>query len=405
MKSLVERKKTTINHRWAIVIGIGLALSPIHNVWFTELVTKDGVVGFFLPAFGFAIWITATLYFVFVYDNWRNVNSRGKAIFSWSDLKLGDRTIYIPLLVIVLSMGISGILNGATLKDKFAPLLMGISLFAVYIASRSLGPSIFRALIPFVIIGTIVAVVSGLFNPGVPTGGLITNYCASAGFLIFGGVVNQGKWQWALLTLMLVGLFFIGALEAVFIVGVMGIVVIIRRDFSRRFIIVVGSMMLLVGIWTALGYLTPLYEGNHNLSVLYGLISGTTTPTQDTLNAVTTGRWESIVNAIQNIRLFGHGYSLSTVGGGIVHNIPLIIMHQIGPVAAIAWSIVTVYCLIKTKWKYAWIAVIAMCVWDHYLWTQFAPYFLVLVGVSTAPNNIVSDLIFRRSNKVEDTIK
>lgn len=372
-------KQSRSNRLWAVVIGIGLALSPIHNSWLTGLVTNNGEVGFFLPAFGTAIWLMGSLAFV--------VNN-------WEKLDWGDKRMYVPLFIIVLSMGVSGFLNADTLKDKIAPFLMGVSLLAVYVVGRNLGVMLFRVLIPFVIVGAMVAIAIGLVNPGQPTGGLITNYLASAGFLIFGAVVNQGKWQWTLLAVMLIGLFFIGALEAVFIVGVMGIVVIVRRDFSRRFVIITGAMALLIGIWILFDYLAPLYEGNHNLNVLFTLISGKATLTQDTLDLLTTGRWGIIVDAMRHIKVFGHGYSLSTVGGGIVHNIPLIIVHQIGPLAAIAWTVITVYCLIKTKWKYAWIAVIAMGVFDHYIWTQFVPYFWVLVGVSTT-STITSDKIFR----------
>jgi hypothetical protein len=115
---------------------------------------------------------------------------------------------------------------------------------------------------------------------------------------------------------------------------------------------------------------------------------------------LTSYRWEVIVKAVQDIQFFGHGFSLSTVGGQVVHNIPLIIMHQVGPVAGLAWLFVTVYCLIKTKWKYAWIAVLAMCVWDHYLWTQCPPWIWAMIGVSTA-STIKSDLIFRKGVKSE----
>ena len=211
-------------------------------------------------------------------------------------------------------------------------------------------------------------------------------------------MVNQGKWQWALIAVALIGLFFIGALESVFILGVLGITVLIRRDFSKHFIIAASVLVGLIGLWALLGYLIPLYEGNQNVAALFGLFNGDSTLDASTITTLTSGRWPVIVRAMKNISFIGHGYSLSTAGGQIVHNIPLIIVHQIGPIAGIAWLFVTVYCAIKTKWKYAWIAVMAMCVWDHYLYTQFTPYWWCLVGISTA-SNIKSDLIFRRVNE------
>ena len=373
-------KRAKSNRKWVIIIGVGLALFPIHNLWLTEVTSIGGMPILHLPAIGAVIWIMGIL--LFARNNWRNLD--------W-----GDKKILIPLLVIVASMGLSGFINGESLGDKFSPLFMGMALFSAYVVSRSLGASIFRMLIPFVCIGAVIAVVIGILNPGVPSGGLITNYCASAGFLIFGAVVNQGKWQWMLIIVALVGVFFIGALEAVFILGILGITVLVRRDFSRRFLIVSGVLAGLVGLLAVLGYLVPLYEGSQNVAALVDVIEGDLPLDEGAITTITTGRQVAIVDAIKNTSILGHGYSLSTVGGRIVHNIPLIISHQIGPMAAVAWLFVTAYCLIKTRWKYAWIAVMAMCVFDHYLWTQLTPYYWVLVGVS-ASSTIKSDLIFRR---------
>lgn len=372
-------EQTKPNRRWSVVIGIGLALSPIHSSQLTDLVTTNGEVGFFLPAFGTAVWLMGALLFL-----------------TWSRQKIGwgDRKVFVPLLIIVGAIGLSGITADAWL-DKFIPLLMGISLFALYLVARVLGKDIFLALIPFSIIVTISIVIAGLLSPGQYTGGLITNYAASAGYLIFAALVCQGRWQWVLLTVAATGLFFIGALEAVFIVGALAIVVILRRDISIRFAAVSGVLVFLIALWASLGHFIPLYEGNNNLGTLFDLLSGREMLTTDTIQALTSGRWSIIVESIRNISLIGHGFSLSTTGGGIVHNVPLIIMHQIGPFAAVAWVFVTVFCLVKTKWKYAWTAIIAMSVFDHYLWTQFLPYWWVLIGVSTT-SYIRSDLIFRK---------
>ena len=382
---VVDTEKS--NRHWAYVIGLGMALTPIHNLWLTNLSTNSkGETLFFLPAFGTAIWLIATLWFLL--DSWK----KGSDWKEW----LGDWRIFVPLLIIVLFMGISGLVTGKTLGGKFAPLFMGVSLFAVYVAARRLGAILFRALIPFVILGAVVAVVLGILHPGLPTSqvaGLITNYAANAGFLIFGAVVNQGKWQWVLVAIALVGVFFIGALEAAFIVTVLGITVIARRDFSRRFLTVAGIAVGLVGLWALLGYLVPLYKGNNNLNVLFNL------NTPDALNNLTTDRWGVILNSLRDIRFFGHGYTLNVgtqIVGNTVHNIPLIIVYQIGPIAGLAWLLVSIFCLTGTKWKYAWIALLAMCVFDHYFWTQLYPLWWCLIGVSCT-SSIKNDLIFREA--------
>lgn len=382
-------KSNIKDNKWAYGIGFGIALTPIHNEWLTNLFTlPNGNAVIFLPQIGTVIWVMASMYYVLYH--WR----KGDRVVDW----LGDWRVFIPLLIVALFMGISGFVPERTDGVSIAPLLMGLALFTTYIVGRKLGIALFRALIPFVILGAVIAIVLGIINPGVPaseTNGMITNYCAAAGFLIFGGVVNQGKWQWALLVVALVGVFFIGALEAVFIIGVLGIAVLIRRDFNKSFMIVAAVAVLLVGAWALSGNLTALYTGNHNVESIWNILSGRVPIDTTSLRVATSGRWEPIIWALQDIKFFGHGYTLSLVEGGIVHNIPLIVMHQIGWIGATAWLFVMVWCLVKTKWKYAWLMVLMMGVWDHWLWTQMMPFTWVLVGISTT-STIKSDLVFRK---------
>jgi len=267
------------------------------------------------------------------------------------------------------------------------------------VVSRSLGKDIFLMLIPFVCLGALIAVILGILNPGVPSGGLITNYCASAGFLIFGAVVNQGKWQWALIAVALIGVFFIGALEGVFIVGVIGFVVLVRRDFNKYLIIPLGVLIVIAGVLALNGNLIQLYKGNNNLAYLFDVVTGKVPLNMDMMNAITSQRWEVYVEALRRFNFIGYGYSTDLSLGRNIHNVPLIIMDQVGILAAISWLGLAIYCVIKTKWHYAWIAILAMSVFDHYLWTQCGPWWWCLIGVSTA-SNIKTDLIFRRDKKI-----
>jgi hypothetical protein len=131
------------------------------------------------------------------------------------------------------------------------------------------------------------------------------------------------------------------------------------------------------------------------LAALYNLLTGKVPLDTNSATDLTSGRWTPIVEAVRSFSFIGHGYSLGTAEGGIVHNMPLIVMHQVGPFAAVAWLFVSVFCLVKTKWKYAWVAILAMGVWDHYLWTQMAPFWWALIGVTTA-SNVRSDLLFKK---------
>jgi len=377
-------KVTKSNKKWAYIIGVGLALFPIHNVWLTEVTSIGGMATLYLPAIGAVLWVMGTLLFI------RN---------NWKVLDLGDKRIFIPLLIIVASMGLSGFMNGEWLGGKIAPLFIGGVFFSAYVVSRSLGKDIFKMLIPFVCLGAVISIIIGILNPGISDGGLITNYCASAGFLIFGAVVNQGKWQWVLIAVALIGVFFIGALEAVFIIGVIGITVLVRRDFNKYLIIPLGVLIVIAGVLALNGNLIQLYRGNDNLIYLFDVVTGKVPFNMDAMNAITSQRWEVYTEAVKRFNFIGYGYSTNLLLGRNIHNVPLIIMDQVGILAAISWLGLTIYCAIKTKWHYAWIAVLAMSVFDHYLWTQFGALWFCLIGVSTA-SSIKSDLIFRMDKRV-----
>ena len=111
-------------------------------------------------------------------------------------------------------------------------------------------------------------------------------------------------------------------------------------------------------------------------------------------------RLEVIKDAMTHIKPLGEGYNLTDFSRSPnVHNVPLVLVQQLGYpgiLAGLAWLWVSVWCLVKTRWKYAFICIFALSFWDHYVFTQLAPVWWVLVGVSTAPasDNIKSDLLF-----------
>lgn len=325
---------------------------------------------------------------LYLVHNWEKVREIG----------LGDKKVVIPLIIISGFIGLSG-LTAEGWQDKVAPLGMGLVLFATYLGARVLGRGIFFAFAPLVIIGVVSVIVGGLLNAGQPTSGFITNYCASGGYIIIGTllVLPRSLPRWPFITVAMIGLFFIGALEVIFILGILGVVVIVRRDFGKSLYILTGCAVAVSIVWGLLGYLTPLYLGNSNLQHMWMAISGQSVVDYELLESMTSGRWGVYMATLSDIRLLGHGLFFGVVEGGTVHNMPLIIMHQVGPVVAVMWLFVTVYCLIKTQWKYAWVAVITMGVFDHYLWTQFTPLWWALIGVSTN-SSMQSDFIFRRTD-------
>jgi len=110
-------------------------------------------------------------------------------------------------------------------------------------------------------------------------------------------------------------------------------------------------------------------------------------------------RVEVIKQEMRELQPLGDGYMLTEFKPNTVHNVPLVIVQQLGwpgILAALAWLWVGLWCLIKTRWKYAWITILALSVFDHYIWTQLAPWWWAVVGAS-AIVKIENDYIFRGS--------
>lgn len=367
---------------WVLLIGTGLALSPIHNRWLTDLATTEqGETLFFLPAFGYLLLIMGAG--MFVLHNWEKVKAAG----------LGDRRIWVPLLVIVGAIGLSGTAIEGSVQDKIAPIGMGAVLFALYLVARVLGKELFYPLAVGAAIGSLGIIIHQAVYPGVPTGGFIfeRNFDIATGYILLGAALFIHRWRWQLVSLAVVALLVSGAPEAVFALGAVALFGFLRKDWSRKIVplVLVLSLFLVVGLVT--GVLQSAYSYVWD-SLTHKPVAHYVNP-EGELEVVSTLaiRWLVIRDAMTRIRPLGDGYNLTGFRISTVHNVPLIIVQQLGwpgMLAALAWLWVTIRCLVKTKWKYAWMAVVALSVFDHYVWTQLAPIFWILVGVSTVSHSI-----------------
>lgn len=380
---------------WITLIGAGLALSPIHNLWLTKLATNSqGETLFFLPAFGYLLLIMGVG--LFLLYNWEKVKAKG----------LGDKRIWIPLLVIVGAIGLSGIAIDGSIQDKIAPLGMGVVLFALYLAARILGKELFYPLAIGVAVGSLGIIAYQVIYPGNPTGGFVfeRNFDIATGYILLGAALFVHRWRWWLASLAVVALLVSGAPEAIFALGVVGLFGLFRRDWSRRTVpmAVVLGLLLVVGLAT--GLLQSAYSYVHG-SITQAPTAYYTSPSgEERCVSPLEIRWLVIKDAMTDIKPVGEGYGLTNFTVHTVHNVPLIIIQQLGwsgMLAAVAWLWVTIWCLRRTRWKYAWVAVIALSIFDHFLWTQLAPVWWLLIGVSVAGSTLEKegedDLVFRRA--------
>ena len=385
---MITDGKPRHNRWWALAIGTGVALSPIHNQWLTNLTTNSrGEVMFFLPSFGYLLMIMGTG--LFLVNNWQQIKQAG-----W-----GDRRVIGCLGFIVLAIALSGT-SAIRLQDKFAPLLTGLCLFAMYLVGRVLGKELFKPLAIGAVIASLGVIAYSILCGVQRTGGFVfeRNYDIFTGYAMLGTALFISSYQWTTAGLALAALFLSGSPEMLLPILVSGITAIARKDWSKKLGIILVPLVILVAVLFATGLGQQLF--NHTMKIVRGehTVEFTMDSGREVSESPITWRLDTIKRAMTNIKPLGEGYNLTGFTYDTVHNVPLILVQQMGYpgiLAALAWLYISIYCLFKTKWKYAWLLILSLSVFDHFIWTQTAPVWWAVVGASTA-GGIKSDLIFRR---------
>jgi hypothetical protein len=367
---------------WAL--GIGVASFAFRNVFYQGM------------SIGFAISLIIIL--------WVLMDKR-----NWTRETFGSKFVYMPLIIISLSMIVAGFaryIDDRIFADLISRITLALYFFAIYLTSRVLGDKIFKPFAIAVVIESIsVVFYSLILNYGIRNGGFASlyDYNPAVGLLLFGGVVSIFYKQWIIVTIALLGIFFTGAEEGILAVAVMFAAILIRRDFSKRILlpIVLIVVVIVLGVYpfnyTKKLYANPIDKatliltGQHNTEALEVItVTQGEQPTSpeyyiNTSDYVLNNRVNFLVEGLKNLKPLGSGYVMNPVDvkDKPIYNVPLVIMQQIGLLAALSWIFVTIYCLIKTRWRYAFIALIALGLLDNFVWCQLGVFWWCLVGVTT----------------------
>jgi hypothetical protein len=395
----------------AYAIGIGAVLFAISN---PLQPAKDF---FYLPNVGMLLLLLGVLFYVLYY---------------WRDLKLGSKVVWIPLAVICASIVASSFYQMIVGSEEFAPavsigefdvnvggkaiasLLFAPLLFACYLIAQREGERMFTPFVWAAVIGALGILAWGIVHPGVKTGGYIispTNYDIAVKLLVFGLLFGNVKRQWWLYGLIILGLFLTGADEGVFVLGVLFLVVLIRRDWK---LLIVPSVVVVAAllVCTPLGVTQKLYlptaqkfeaiqQAVSEVPVVGDVVKklpqidvpmppgyGRIENAEGKMNFATNGRWITVpegqvsVWRLDKVEPLGEGLDIYHFYWGIPHNVPLIITKQVGPLAALAWILVSLYMLVRSRRKYLWAGILALSLFDHSLWTQIFAWWWLAVGVS-----------------------
>ncbi len=342
LKELPQDKKI------AWVFGFGLSLCAFVGLW------SDYI---YVPTIGLAL--TAIISFMLI--DRKEYRQR---------MSLGNWRVSIPLLVVLLSILASGIaryLSEYKAVDLAASILMPVYLFGVYLVSRLFGKEVMRS---FAWVGAIEGfsvLILAMVHWGIKNGGIAsaTNYNIAIGLLSFGLIAAIEFREKALGFACAGGILMTGAQEGL-VVGGLLLAAWAIKNWSKR--VAWGMGLGFVGLtfvaFTPLYHLNPI---NSTIGIADGLVHGRIGQIQD--------MWA-------NFAWLGHGYQMVNFpADGIVHNVPLVIVQQVGIAAAIAWVILIA--LLFKRWVYLFAAIVGMGIFDHFLFTQLMPISIAVFGVAS----------------------
>jgi hypothetical protein len=297
----------------------------------------------------------------------------------WKTLDWGSKWVYIPMLVIF-GTTVLRLVIYHTISEVFAVSFFAI-MIVLYLISRQYGKDIVRILLMvFAVVAISQPVMLFLHIGKEYDGGIVGNYNRAAVLLGIIAFMYMGKWKWLLIFIATIAMLFTGSLEGLLLIGVTGIVILLRKDWNKKLWIPFGALAVIALIWVFSGAAYNFYYQTI-VCLNFGEVNA--------LNS----RVIVYKEALGQLSLLGHGYTNSFFNNSTVHNVPLIIADQLGVVAALAWVVATLYALIKTKWKYLWVIIITACAFDHMIWTGLAPLWWLSMGLSA--DKIDNDLIYR----------
>lgn len=259
------------------------------------------------------------------------------------------------------------------------------------------------------VVAAISVIPSRISHPTIPVGGMFgVNYNVLSGVILLGLALYEGPYRWILIALGFASLIVAAAPEGIFVMAVVGLVAMLRRDWGRDVrriasITFVAAVIIFMLFSSAYGF--TVYSATSNPSILRWDTKINTPRIESPLQA----RWNVIKRELRDIKTLGYGYSpfvQKYVADGeehiLIHNVPLVMVQQMGYpgiVVAILWLGLSIYAMLYSKRYYAWTTMFALGVFDNYTWVFLGFYWWMLLGVSLG-KPLQSDMLTERLERL-----
>ncbi len=299
----------------------------------------------------------------------------------------GNKLIWIGLGIMLCVSGFNGTswLNILLLPVYGLVMLAGLQLRDLWIRKS------FAFLIILQCIGVIVML---FFHTVVGSGGFIDpiNYNIATALTLIAFLLCYDKWKWWVLPITILAIYLTSAEEAIIYTVILLITILIRRDWSKKIIPTVGTVVICVVLF--FGFHVPSYlymVANDQLAVIQGReMPYPTDPSGD----ISRGRMYGYKLAITTPSVIGHGFDSQWDTPETVHNVPLRVLYDLGFIGLFGF-ILAMYGWVRKTNIYIIVLLSAMMIFDHFLWTQAGLWFWLLIGMSY---NVVDTHIFRNAN-------
>jgi hypothetical protein len=297
----------------------------------------------------------------------------------WREIRFGDWRLYVPLLVIAVSIALSGILNGRAISDT----AVALGMVALFLFAQREAKALSKFFMWFTIASAAGVVAFQVVNPGVRTGGYlvsVNNYNLIIGVLVLGTLLSPERHRWWLSAVSGAGMLLTGSDEGLFVGVVLIVAMLAKRDWSRKTLLPIGVIGIVVVVCTLTGVTQRLYADSKLGYLIQPATDNITSSLTEATGYRVGGNWE-----LSPVRPFGYGYDMTPHDNAVPHNVVLAIIQQSGVLAMLAWIAVVVYLgAVRKRWYLA-VAMLALGVFDCFVWTQMLPWWIVAVGVTTTP--------------------
>lgn len=320
----------------------------------------------------------------------------GTLWFKRNELSLGPKTIYIPLLLIVASSFLWIFLDDELGIGIFYFFTLSF-MFLIYLTAIKKGHDLTWFVVPIIIILCISVVWDGLDRLSqhqafiARATGFSANTDQIASILAVCIFLLRGKWKWLAFPAM-VTILFTGSYWALAALVGCSFVAIVKREvnLSRRFLLVLGCFI--VGLTITVSVYDSLRERVWQDYQVIGAWEERSLRGSQSIDR----RLDTAELVFENFSFVGHGLDLeSDEDGGLhgqdnryginVHNVPLILLDNMGVVASLAWIFVTLFAIwVSKRYRYALLAIFIMSVTGSGDWWWFnlwMPFYFALIGL------------------------